>query len=79
MSRYAKCYRDGIRLGRWGFRVSWRWLHGVGVGIEWEPGPVGGGWTFSRLRVRLLVVLLTIEHVTTWVKLPDPALHPHDV
>lgn len=66
-------YRDGTRIWRWAFRLRWRWLRGLGIGVEHVPGPLAPDdpWIYSRVEVRILVVKLTVEHRRTWASPPD--------
>lgn len=71
MIRFYRGDRD-IEIYRWAFRVRWRWIRGLGLGVEvypWRERMRGDNfWTFANVEFKVLVVAITIEHTTTRVK-----------
>lgn len=65
-----KFYRDAVVIYRWGFRFNWRWIRGLGVGVEVYPSrwPGQGFLGHTKMELRLLALILTIEHILTSFK-----------
>ena len=68
-----------VRIGRRAYRLTstWRWRAGVGIGFHWEPcGALrqDRDWPpllMSKLWLRLLAWNVVVEHLQTWLKLPE--------
>lgn len=62
-------YGDGLDVWRWGLQFRIRPLRGLGIGVEWHPGPFQDSpATHSRVELRLGVVVVVVEHARTWVR-----------